>query len=253
MFVELGEVTLKILEKRFQEANIEVEAISKILAEQHVPVGGRVLDIYCLIGKHAIALAERGYNVVGVDISPLMIKHANELAESKNVQDNVKFLVADPRYILKILKGQQKQFNAILSMYTYMGSYDEKTDQEILKQLRRLIAPQGVIIVEVSNRDYIVRHFQKASITHINNTEFHVERRLNLETSNMENTLRYYLKKGKDLKFKGILEVEHRVYSLHELISLLNRTGWTYVKSYGSFKLEQPTTDLSNLIVVGEA
>jgi len=253
MFVELGEVTLKILERRFREANIEVEAILKILAEQNIPVGGKILDIYCLMGKHAVALAERGYNVVGVDMSPLMIKRANKLAKARDVQDKVKFVVGDPRSILDILKVEQKEFNAILSMYTYIGSYGEEIDQEILKQLRRLVAPQGVIIIEASNRDYMIRHLQKASIHHINHMEYHVERRLNIETSNMENTLRYYIKKDNDLKHRAMIEVEHRVYSLHELISLLNRTGWTYVKSYGSFKLEQPTTDLPNLIVVGEA
>ena len=229
-FVEHGEFFLKFLEKRFGEADMEVKAISKILAEQHIPAGSKILDIYCLIGKHVIALAQRGYDITGVDISPLMIKRANELAKAKNVQDKVKFVIGDPRYILQILKDQQKEFNAILSMYTYIGSYGEKTDQEILKQLRKLIAPQGVIIVEASNRDYIVRHLQKTSIYHINNMEYHVERRLNLENSNMENILRYYGKEGNDLKWKAVIEVEHRTYSLHELISLFKRTDWIYVR-----------------------
>jgi 2-polyprenyl-3-methyl-5-hydroxy-6-metoxy-1,4-benzoquinol methylase len=101
-------------------------------------------------------LAERGYNVVGVDISPLMIKRANDLANDRNVQDRVKFMLGGPRRISKIIQDQEKGFHAIISMYT--GSYGEKADQQMLKQLRRLVAPEGVLILEASNRDYIIRH-----------------------------------------------------------------------------------------------
>jgi SAM-dependent methyltransferase len=253
MFVDHGEFFLKVLEKRFQEADVEVEVISKILAEQHVPVGGRILDVYCLIGKHAVALAGRGYDVVGVDISPLMIRRANDLSNARNVQDRAKFVLGDPRHISRIMEGQEKGFHAVLSMYTYVGSYGEKTDRQILKQLRGLVAPGGVLILEASNRDYIVRHLQRASVYDVDGMEYHVRREIDLETSNMENVLRYYMKEGDDLRRKAELKVEHRVYSLHELVSLFNRTGWTFVESFGSAKLEQPTVDSPYLIVVGRA
>ena len=37
---------------------------------------GRVLDIGCAAGRHAIYLQERGHDVLGIDISPLALKVA---------------------------------------------------------------------------------------------------------------------------------------------------------------------------------
>jgi SAM-dependent methyltransferase len=253
MFVEQGEVFIKILEKRFQEANREVEAISKLFEQQHVPANGKVLEIYCLTGKHVVGLAERGYTVMGVDMSPVMIEHAKEFARSMEALRKASFVVGDPRRISRILKKWRSQFDAVLSMYTYIGSYGENTDEEILKQLRRLVAPRGVVILEVDNRDYALQHLQKASIYHVDRWEYHVERRLNIEKSSMDNTLSLYAVKGNDLRFKTSIEVSHRVYSLHELIALFNRTGWAYAKSYGSFNLDPASKDSPSLIVVGQA
>jgi SAM-dependent methyltransferase len=252
MFVEQGEVFIKILRKRFQEASREVEAISKLLEQRQVPANGKVLEIYCLTGKHVVGLAEKGYTAVGVDISSVMIKQANEFAKSMDVLDKASFVVGDPRHISRVLKEWQGRFDAVLSMYTYIGSYGENTDEEILKQLSGLVTPRGVVILEVDNRDYALQHLQKTSIYHVDGLEYHVERRLNIESSSMDNTLSLYAVKGKDLEFKTSIEVSHRIYSLHELIALFNRTGWAYAKSVGSFNLDPASKDSPSLIVVGQ-
>jgi SAM-dependent methyltransferase len=253
MFVEQGEVLIKVLKNRFQQASKEVGAISKILENQKVPAGGMILDVYCLTGKHDVGLAERGYKVVGVDISRIMIEHAKEFTRLRKVQDRATFAVGDPRRIYRVLKSSQNKFDAILSLYTYLGSYGEKTDEKILKQLRKLVAPQGTVLLELDNRDYIARHLQKTSIYHVDNMQYHVERRLNIENSSMENTLSFYVRRGSDLEFKTSIEVKHRTYSLHEIISLLERTGWTYIESYGNFNLDPSSIDSPSLIVVGNA
>ena len=41
-----------------------------------VPAGASILDINCGTGIDAIALARKGYNVVGADLAPKMIEHA---------------------------------------------------------------------------------------------------------------------------------------------------------------------------------
>jgi glycine/sarcosine N-methyltransferase len=50
----------------------------------------RVLDVACGTGMHAIALAKRGYDVVGVDLSAKMIEHARANAAAEGVE--VRFL-----------------------------------------------------------------------------------------------------------------------------------------------------------------
>lgn len=55
----------------------------------------RILDIGCGTGRHSIELARRGYHVTGIDLSPSMVKKANELARKENL--TIDFQVRDAR------------------------------------------------------------------------------------------------------------------------------------------------------------
>jgi glycine/sarcosine N-methyltransferase len=52
----------------------------------------RILDAACGTGQHAIALARRGYQVVGADLSAAMVERARENAEESGAA--VRFMVA---------------------------------------------------------------------------------------------------------------------------------------------------------------
>src|SRR5437867_2223084 len=49
---------------------------------------GRALDIGCGLGTHSIFLAQNGFDVTGIDISPNAIEKAKKRAEEKNVKVN---------------------------------------------------------------------------------------------------------------------------------------------------------------------
>src|SRR5262249_61837515 len=59
--------------------------------------GARVLDAGCGPGRHALALARRGFDVVGVDLSSDFIRLARESAVELGVADHTRFDVADVR------------------------------------------------------------------------------------------------------------------------------------------------------------
>jgi len=44
------------------------------------------LDLCCGIGRHSVPLAERGYQVTGIDLSPVLIARARELAKARGVE-----------------------------------------------------------------------------------------------------------------------------------------------------------------------
>lgn len=53
--------------------------------------GGRVLDAGCGNGKSAVWLAEQGFDVVGVDLSPPAIEQARRLAVERGVAERAHF------------------------------------------------------------------------------------------------------------------------------------------------------------------
>jgi SAM-dependent methyltransferase len=57
--------------------------------------GQRVLDVGCGPGRYAVAAAERGAEVVGIDISPAMLMLAHGHAQDRSVVDACRFVQAD--------------------------------------------------------------------------------------------------------------------------------------------------------------
>lgn len=67
--------------------------------EEHIdaavgdPAGRTILDVGCGTGRHTLRLAERGANMIGVDVSPLMIEQAQANAAARKL--DIKWIVAD--------------------------------------------------------------------------------------------------------------------------------------------------------------
>ena len=252
LFLEHGELFLKVIKRADKRTSKDVEALERIFLEMGVNKGDRVLDLCCGYGRHALRLAEKGFIVTGVDISPVTIRRAEELAENMKLQDRVEFLVGDAREVFKLLKEKRGEFSAIISMWTSIGYYDEKTDRSIVKQLNELSSPKGVLVIEVGNRDFIIKHFQPFVIEDLEDCEVHEHRKLNLDRSRMEATWKFYQKDGEELKHRASIPVNFRLYSLHELLNLIEKAGWEYVNSYGTLDLQPVTQDTSMIIVVGK-
>lgn len=90
----------------------EVTALVDLL---DISAGDKVLDVGCGPGRHAIALAEHGYHVVGIDISSGFVDVGNEAAEALDGPGSATFRVADARGLgdLAELHGQ---FDAVISL-----------------------------------------------------------------------------------------------------------------------------------------
>ena len=61
-----------------QEVTFLVEALG-------LTAGMRVLDVGCGPGRHSLALARRGFTVVGVDISETFVRLARQAAEAEGL------------------------------------------------------------------------------------------------------------------------------------------------------------------------
>jgi 2-polyprenyl-3-methyl-5-hydroxy-6-metoxy-1,4-benzoquinol methylase len=59
------------------------------------PTAGKALDLACGQGLCAVWLARRGLEVLGLDISPVAISQARDLAQRSGVGDRCRFDVAD--------------------------------------------------------------------------------------------------------------------------------------------------------------
>ena len=107
LFLEHGALFLKVIRRADQRTAKDVELLERIFREMEVQQGDQILDLCCGYGRHAISLAEKGYLVTGVDLSPISIQYAKEQAKERHLQDRVTFLVGDAREVVTLLEEQQ--------------------------------------------------------------------------------------------------------------------------------------------------
>lgn len=118
--------------------------VNRYLAAKSVCKDKKVLDLACGEGYGSFLLSEWGAKeVIGVDISKESINNAN-----KNFKkDNIKFLVSDAE---KLSTLEDKSFDLIVSFETIEHL---KNPDLFLKEIKRLIKPNGIIIMSCPN-DY---------------------------------------------------------------------------------------------------
>jgi SAM-dependent methyltransferase len=92
---------------------------------------GRLLDVGCGTGAHTAALAERDWDVVGVDISEDLL----ERARSRGVH----VVNADAAS----LPFEDESFDAVVSMWTHT---DVDDFGEVVREIRRVLRPSGAFV-----------------------------------------------------------------------------------------------------------
>jgi len=116
-------------------------------------VGAEVLDVACGWGRHAVGLAERGYAVTGVDISPLLLREAAAAAAAAGV--SACWVEGDMRKL--DLHGAFDGAISIFSSLGYFGSDDD--DLEVLRGIRVALRPGGRFVLDTMHRDLVARDF----------------------------------------------------------------------------------------------
>lgn len=102
-----------------------------------------ILDLGCGTGNHSIRLAERGYEVTGVDRSDEMLDIAKVKADQKKIHCN--FFQSDLREF-----DNHKKYDAIIMMFAVLGYQQGNKDVlAALKTVSKHLKKGGVFICDV--------------------------------------------------------------------------------------------------------
>ncbi|UCG25941.1 MAG: class I SAM-dependent methyltransferase [Chloroflexota bacterium] len=111
--------------------------------------GVQVLDVTCGPGLYAVALAERGCKIVGVDFSPASIAYARQLASERNVFERCRFEEADVRQ----MTFENDQFDAALFLYGQLSVFTVEDALALLTKIASYLRPGGRLVVELLTPD----------------------------------------------------------------------------------------------------
>lgn len=111
------------------------------------PQPGRLVDLGCGTGRHALEFAARGFDVLGVDLSREMLAQLQTKAREARVD------VAALRANLCDLGGlPEASFDHAILMYATLGMIPAAEDRDrVLRQARRLLRPGGRLALHVHN------------------------------------------------------------------------------------------------------
>ncbi len=202
--------------------------------------GNTILDAGCGIGRHTIKLGELGFNVLGVDSSPLYIKIAKEKAESKKLS-NVSFRVSDIRDL-----NFSDEFDGVVSLWSSFGYFNDETNFKIVENFHKVLRIGGKLILDVENRDYILKYFVRETFKESGDT-FILERRRFHPKESVVTTHRYII--GKDFRRDYVRHI--RIYSATELINLFKRVGFKVSEVYGDYDFEKFSESSKRIIIIG--
>jgi SAM-dependent methyltransferase len=128
----------------------------------------RMLDVACGKGRHSIQLANKGFFVTGIDISPKSIAEALKYAS-----DNLEFFEHDMRFPLRT-----NYYHYAFNFFTSFGYFD--TYREHLNTIHNMaiaLKKDGTLVIDYLNPDYTLKQLVPYSEVKKGDTQFIIERK----------------------------------------------------------------------------
>jgi len=113
------------------------------------PSGGLLLDVGCYTGIEALLLAQQGFRVVGVDLSPEMIRIAEAKARRRRLQNHASFAVLRASGIGGLLEKGYESFDTAYFAYGTLNL--EPRISDFKAGLLPLLKERGALVVGLLN------------------------------------------------------------------------------------------------------
>ena len=213
----------------------------QIVERLGLPPSSTVLDLCCGHGRHSIALAEKGYQVTGQDLSEIFLKKAQADAAEAGVL--VHWVHADMRDV-----PFEREFDAVINMFSAFGYLEsEEEDQKVLDQVYKALKPGGVFLLEIIHRAWLVRNFESRG-WHVGMDGVIVleARELNLLTGRNEVTVTLIDRNGA----RHVRQHAMRIHSAAELVRMVTQTGLIVEAAYGALDGRELTLDTNRLVLL---
>ncbi|MBI4553398.1 MAG: class I SAM-dependent methyltransferase [Candidatus Latescibacteria bacterium] len=219
---------------RHGDTTLEVDGLVHLLGP---PRRAPVLDLACGYGRHSVRLAARGYRVVGLDLSAALL---HRIPSSSARVDRVR---GDMRAF-----PFGEAFAGVINLFTSFGYFDDETDNfRVLREVERVMRPDGRFICQVINRDFLVRAFVPHEIRREDRLLVLEERQFDPIRSRILITTTI-LDGDKQRRYRSTI----RVYTFTELEMLLAAAGLRVQAVYGGFDLRPYDWETNQLVVVAE-
>lgn len=222
--------------ERLAGAEAEVDQILALAGGS----GGAALDLCCGPGRHAVALARRGFVVTGVDRSDALL--ARGRAHAADCRVDVEFVREDMRSFVR-----PASFDLAVNLFTSFGYFEDSGDEvRVLRNVFESLRPGGAFVIDVMGKEVLARICQPTySVMKADGT---------LVVARVEITHGWTRVHNEWTAIRGgtarTFTLEHWVYSGRELHELLAGVGFGDIRLLGDFTGREYDTSATRLVAV---
>ncbi|RAJ16341.1 class I SAM-dependent methyltransferase [Olleya aquimaris] len=188
----------------------------------NIPEQGKILDLACGKGRHAIYLNSIGYDVIGADLSENSIQHAKQFEN-----DTLHFKVHN------MCEPFGETFDAVFNLFTSFGYFDDEADNlATIKAIKANLNDTGFGVIDFMNTEYVIENLVPENVKTVNGIDFLQQRRV-------ENG---YIIKDISFTFEGEnyqFQERVRAFSLKDFEALFEQAGVYLLDVFGDYKLSK--------------
>jgi len=196
-----------------------------------------ILELCCGTGRLTIPIANEGYNISGVDITPSMLEQAKVKAAEDNlkidfIQADIRSLELNNKYDLIFIP-----FNSIHHLYQNSDLF------QALKVVKKHLKENGLFLLDCFNPNiqYIVEAEKEqkeiAEYKTKDGREVLIKQKMLYENKSQINRIEWHYFIND--KFDSIQNLDMRLYFPQELDSYLQQIGFKIIHKFGSFQEEE--------------
>ena len=219
----------------------------------------RVMDLCCGPGRHLVFLARMVREVIGIDLSYVLLRRARAHWLSTMEAHNATLATPDRRKALFVkatmsrLPLRDGSCDRIVNLFTSFGYYHEETkNQHVLDEISRVLRPPagerpgGMFAIDHINRPALVANLEPRSERSVRGMRVVEERNWNEALARIEKRVVSHNPRGEIKQWHESV----RVYTQEELEGRLAAAGLHVVKRFGDYDGGKLTAESPRMILI---
>jgi len=224
------------------------EYLHEILKEYHIP-NKMVLELGCGTGNMTERLADKGYDMIGVDNSEVML----EIAMEKRIKSGHDIL-----YLLQDMQSFEL-YGTVGAVVSICDSINYITSDEELKEVFHLVNnyldPRGIFVFDF-NTEYKYRELlgDKVIAEEREECSFIWDNYYNAEDKMNEYQLTLFVQSKEEPElYRKYQEVHYqKAYTLEKIKTLIEKAGLRYVAAYDAYTRKAPMYTSGRICVIAQ-
>lgn len=222
-----------------EEARKLIDLIERVL---HPAPESEILDLACGNGRHAIALAKRGYQVAGLDLSQDQIDEALRNAGAAGLKIN--FFIADMREV-----PCKRCYDGVVNFFTSFGYFEtDEENQLVLTAIHAALKPGGWFVIDFLNPVFVTENLVPRSEDVVEKTTVIQERWISEGPAPRVNKKITLIQDGAPRQFMESV----RLYDQKTMNGMIQKAGLVVTRTFGDYEGSEFNDDAPRMIFVGE-